>query len=738
MKILFCALLMLTVSVAYSQPRQFNGGFEKIDRVKGWPEGYQDFGDGYLLSVDSTTVHTGKYALHMAAPVVKGTDALGYVTYEIPADISCKKLTLKGYMKIKDVADGFAGLFLMIEEGRGNVVQHDDMEHRKITGTADWKEYTIELPFPPRTTAIHTGALLTGKGEIWVDDLQLFADGQPLEKAPRAVPLKAKTDTAFAQGSLIKMPPMSEALIRRLVLLGKIWGFLKYYHPAIADGNYNWDFELFRILPDVINNNNKAARNARLSAWIRKLGPVVPADTVVKTDHVKIMPDLDWTTDKQELGDALVNQLQEIRNAKRGTWHYYIGLETYTKNAVFLNEDAYANMQFPDDGYRLLSLYRYWNMIQYYFPYKYLIPEKWDTVLKRFVPEFLHARNAQEYQATALRLISDIHDTHADIYGRSVINTYFGKKYAPLEVRFIEGKLVVARVLLKNTDSLTNIQKGDVIKQIGGKPVDTLVKRLLPYAAASNYPAALRNIAKYLILWGNDSLTAYRYERNGREYITNIPCLDSDSAVRKLKPPVDTCARLLTPEIGYIYPGLIRNAYIPDIMNAFSKTKGIIIDFRCYPKEVIMYTLGRYLVPQATPFVKFTEGSITMPGLFVTGKPSTVGEQNPDYYKGKVVIIINETTQSQSEFTTMVFRCAPKATVIGSTTAGADGNVSTIVLPGDVRTAISGIGVYYPDGRETQRVGILPDITITPTIKGFREGRDELLEKAISVINDQK
>ena len=45
------------------------------------------------------------------------------------------------------------------------------------------------------------------------------------------------------------------------------------------------------------------------------------------------------------------------------------------------------------------------------------------------------------------------------------------------------------------------------------------------------------------------------------------------------------------------------------------------------------------------------------------------------------------------------------------------------------------IGVYYPDGKETQRIGIVPDIEIKPTIAGIRSGRDELLEKAIELIN---
>lgn len=50
---------------------------------------------------------------------------------------------------------------------------------------------------------------------------------------------------------------------------------------------------------------------------------------------------------------------------------------------------------------------------------------------------------------------------------------------------------------------------------------------------------------------------------------------------------------------------------------------------------------------------------------------------------------------------------------------------------------ISGIGVYYPDGTETQRIGIVPDIICKPTIQGIKAGKDELLEKALVLINGQ-
>ena len=58
--------------------------------------------------------------------------------------------------------------------------------------------------------------------------------------------------------------------------------------------------------------------------------------------------------------------------------------------------------------------------------------------------------------------------------------------------------------------------------------------------------------------------------------------------------------------------------------------------------------------------------------------------------------------------------------------------------PGGITTTFTGAGVYYPDGRETQRVGIVPDIVVKPTIKGIREGKDEVMERAIELITKKE
>ena len=131
--------------------------------------------------------------------------------------------------------------------------------------------------------------------------------------------------------------------------------------------------------------------------------------------------------------------------------------------------------------------------------------------------------------------------------------------------------------------------------------------------------------------------------------------------------------------------------------------------------------------------MKFTNGNTNNPGEFTFTDTYEIPSEGKTY-KGQLIVLVNELSQSQAEYTTMAFRAGDNTKVLGSTTAGADGNVSEIMLPGGLRTLISGIGVNYPNGEETQRVGIVPDIEVKPTIQGIREGKDELLERAIEEI----
>lgn len=552
----------------------------------------------------------------------------------------------------------------------------------------------------------------------------------------KKIPGARKDETEFARGSRIAIQEYDSRTVEDLALLCKIWGFLKYYHPSIAAGDYNWDYELFRIMPSVLKSDSEKERNEILSSWIKMLGKTDKGEAQIVPDStaIKLLPDIDWINDKTLLGEALSKQLNEIKNTKRTGKHYYVEFFPNTDNPNFINEKAYARMRYPDTGYRLLSLFRYWNIIQYFYPYKYLTDKNWNEVLVEFIPKFIYAKSNLGYTLTVQRLVAQINDSHAIIQGNESLDRYIGKNSVPAEVTFVENKAVITHIC-KGYEDKTPIKIGDVILSINNISVDSIIRKKRNFISASNHPTLLRDVAAELLRSSNAKLPV-TYQRENKILKDTLKFYPRKSLpIRNLYQRYLPLVKTFDNDITYLYLGTMKKSSIPDSITS----RGLIIDLRCYPSldAVSGFEEFKQLYPTKTAYAKETKGSLEYPGMFTYKAVAETGSENPNHYKGKIIILINELSQSLAEVTAMKYRCAPNAVFIGSQTAGADGFISRIVLPGGIGTRITGTGIYYPDGRETQRIGIIPDIEVKPTIKGIREGRDEVLEKAIEIINQQ-
>lgn len=705
-----------------------NLDFEQNEKKEKLPDNW--FAWGTLPVTKSDLAHSGDIAGKVTSKDGKGN--FGCVAYKIPASYEGSYIRLTGYMKIENVK-GFAGLMLRID-GNGNTLVFDNMQDKKIEGTLGWKKYTITLPYPDDAENIYIAGILSGKGTAWFDDFVLKIDGKDIQKIKKKEKgvYKASLDTAFDEGSKVTFPELTATKIADLEVLGKVWGFLKYHHPAIGKGEYNWDYELFRMLPTFLNAEFKGERDKILLSWIAKLGAVEKCSDCAKTDEKAILkPDMAWM-DELNIGSSLKAKLRYIYNNRYQGDHYYIKSVRQVNNPNFINEKSYAKMNYPDAGFRLLTLYRYWNMIHYYFPYKYLTDKDWSTVLKDYIPTFINASTELEYEIAALRLIGDIQDTHAGLWGgNDKFQAILGSNTAPFKVAFVENKLVVTKYYNPEYKEVSKVKVGDVITHINGKTVEEIKKERHNYHPASNEPTKDRNMAKSMLRSPNKEL-AITYVSDGKTQQHTLPLYgfrDLNIYAKSNK----ASYKLLDNNIGYVTLETISVDDISKIKKQFKKTKGIIIDIRNYPAESILYYLGSYFVSKPTEFVKFSRMNEKNPGEFVMTEAYEISKSR-SMYKGKLVVLVNEASQSHAEFTAMAFRAGENTTIVGSTTAGADGNVSTIILPGGLRTSISGIGVYYPDGGETQRIGIVPDVEVKPTIKGIKEGKDEVLEKAIEII----
>lgn len=718
----------------------FNLGFDLINQQNVYPEKWFKWGQGYKITPDSMQKFSGKYSILIQPAGEYEKGKFGSPAVSIPAIYQGKEIELTGYLKLQDVQNGVAGLMLRID-GKNGMLQFDNMQNRKIQGTIDWKKYSIKLPLPADATTIFVGALHNGTGQVWADNFELKIDGKHLSEVPvkEQTTFKADLDTAFSKGSGISLASADKKTVYDLVVLGKIWGFLKYYHPEVAAGNQNWDNQLFRIIPAVLSSKGKQKRNEAILTFIEEMGPLKTgsAAKTEKGSDIKIHPDLNWIKDTRELGEALSSKLIQIQSSSRPEEHYYVDAVKGVGNPDFKNEREYASMSSPDDGFRLLSLFRYWNMIQYYFPYKHLIGEDWNKVLPEFILKFLDAKDQRSYTLVCLEIIARIHDTHANVWGNRYLEENIkGKSRLPVQAKFIEDKLTVTGFYSDFPGDRAKVNIGDIIAKINGEAVEVLVKKSLLFTPASNYPTQLRDLAKNL-LRSNAETFNLQIIKNGKPLDITLSTVNLKSLTSTIDydpQPEKPGFYVLDGNIGYLFPGKYKNADLPAIKKMFGTTKGIIVDMRCYPSEFMPFTFGEYIKSKPSPFVKFTTADYKQPGSFSFGNALRNGGGLGKNYKGKVVVIVNEQSQSQAEYTTMAFQSSDNVVVIGSTTAGADGNVSRFVLPGGIRTMISGIGIYYPDGTETQRAGVKIDIPVKPTLNGIITGRDELLEKARELI----
>jgi len=618
-----------------------------------------------------------------------------------------------------------------------------------LNGTTDWVEYKIKLPYNEYTASrLVLGALLVGTGKVWIDNLRLYIDGKPVgEVKSREHNLsKAQRDTAFQKNSLTDSVTVNKQSITNLAILCQVWGFLKYYNNNVIQGNFNMDAELFRVLPSVIKCKNNAQLSTVIEKWVDKVGPPELCINCYRDTEYNVAQEPDYGSifDKTILNPSLVTKLTFIKNNifSNNALSYNQNIEYYAEinsngsgNVTFSNELPYSQMTYPDIGYRLLCLFRYWNMIQYFYPYKNLIGKNWNDALTEYIPKFILVSNSEDYDLTVLKLISSLHDTHANIWSNlPALEKFRGHWKLPFIANFIQNKLVITDFYFNDGKIQDLLKRGDIINEIGGKSVNKLINQYLPFTPGSNHSTQLRDMPSTYLLRTKDTEITVKILRDGINKTFNIKTLPLERAVDTSQMGTPKEYKVLERNIGYIYPGKYSNGDLPKIMKLFKNTRGIIVDMRCYPLDFMPFTFVPFVKLGDNPFAQASAPDVTYPGLFKFGR--LIGSNGQNQYKNKVVVIVNEQTQSQAEYTTMAFQSSPNVRVLGSTTAGADGDVSAIVLPGGIRTMISGLGIFYPDGTATQRVGVKIDYIVKPTVEGVKTGRDELLDAAIKIINN--
>lgn len=392
---------------------------------------------------------------------------------------------------------------------------------------------------------------------------------------------------------------------------------------------------------------------------------------------------------------------------------------------------------YPDEAHRVLAAFKIWSIIDLFFPYKDLMDEDWREVFRTHLPSFIEAQDAQAYHLAVAKMYAKIDDTHGFIRSK-ILSEYLRGAPAPLYIRWVEDKPVVVSIMDSTAVGAVDVAAGDVILKIDGKNVADRVAELKPYMAAST-PQALNYRLSGAFLAGPDSSTAVIEIQKASGEVKEIRLERSWSYQQGFTYRNDEVVRMLGDNIGYADLDRLNAPEVPAMFEQFKDTDAIIFDMRGYPNGTA-WSIAPYLSAEPSVGAAFFERPMLV-------GPGDWGKQTYDFlqqipaptpqvfhYTGKTVMLIDGRTISQAEHTGLFFEAANDTKFIGSHTNGANGDVTNFPVPGGISLSFSGQSVKHADGRQLQRLGLVPHVEVHPTIEGIRAGKDEVLEAAINYL----
>jgi hypothetical protein len=151
-----------------------NPGFESTapGRRNNDPEGWfshQHAGDlSYKFVLDTADPRSGARSLRIDNV---GPEPYGAIAQTISAEPYRGKIAqLSGWLRTRETSNAALTLLVL---ANGVPLANNFMGDQAVKGTTAWKRYTITVPVASNAEFIEVGAMMQGKGTLWLDDVEV-------------------------------------------------------------------------------------------------------------------------------------------------------------------------------------------------------------------------------------------------------------------------------------------------------------------------------------------------------------------------------------------------------------------------------------------------------------------------------------------------------------------------------------------------------------------------------------
>ena len=187
-KILVILTSFCLCSIGGFAQKSLNLDFELKNYGASLPKNWYAGGEGFKVALDSIEKHAGKFSLKMEMSG-NPNGRFGVFTGTLPIDlVAGKNVEYKGWIKTKDVKNGYAGLWFRVDGENNATLGFDNMSDRGLNGDNDWTQVSIKLDVSAEVKNINFGGLFPGEGTVWFDNLELYVNGEKFIDIVEAAP----------------------------------------------------------------------------------------------------------------------------------------------------------------------------------------------------------------------------------------------------------------------------------------------------------------------------------------------------------------------------------------------------------------------------------------------------------------------------------------------------------------------------------------------------------------------
>ena len=735
-KSLVVLLLLAAVPLCAANPAPVNLDFESgsLGEVPpGWHSPTVQW--GYTAAIVADMAKQGKQSARVSGapkPTQSGRPAFGNLMQTIDATpYRGKRVRFRGAVRVEG-AGATALLWMRADRPARQPGFFDNMQDRPIR-SAEWTYYEIAGDIEDDAESLNIGVMLQQSGTAWLDDVTI-------EIIPKQ-PTRAAAPRALAPRGL-----------ENLIAFTRLLGYVRHFHPTDQVDAADWNAIAVNGVEIVEGAQSAEELVSRLQDVFLPVAPSIRIH-VAGVVQPKISRPEDTTTtfayEHRGFGEKApdwrsIYSTKRVRAMKLrdprilttdlgGGVAATIPLDVYADARRTLPHPTRAMPQYPTAAYtgkdrstRLGAVVLIWNVLQHFYPYFDVVDVDWNAELTTALRAAATDEDDRAFFFTLRRMIASIDDGHGAVVYPAA---WRGRASLPILWRVVGDSLVITTV----DADVTGVSAGDVVETINGKPALPMLREIDAQISGATLQWKRTQSLRELALGptGAQSTLTIR-NPDGTTRTAQLTHTPREGLLAEKRP--EKIAEL---KPGYWYVDLdrITDADFTGAVYKLADAKGIVFDMRGYPRadrKLLGYLSGeplhsaRWNVPVSRwpnrEHVEWdTSGRWTQPPL------------SPRLPRN-VVFLTNGRAISYAETWMGIVEAYKLGTIVGEPTAGTNGNINVVHLPGDYRVVFTGMKVLKHDGSRHHGVGIVPTVPVTPTIDGIRAGRDEQLEKALEVL----